>query len=47
LLQAQSELGQEHLAEMMGLSYPVFRQRLTRARQRLAKLLPKDNDNEQ
>ena len=46
LLQAESELGQEQLAEMMGLTYAVFRQRLTRARQRLSKLLPKEVDHE-
>lgn len=46
LLHASSELAQDALAEMMGIGYNVFRQRLTRARQRLAKLLPKEDADE-
>ena len=46
LLHAQSELAQDALAALMGIGYSVFRQRLTRARSRLAKLLPPEVDDE-
>lgn len=46
LLHAESDLGQDALAAMMGIGYSVFRQRLARARQRLAKLLPSEVEND-